>query len=233
MNKTVIISLLLLVVSNVQSQNESVVNNTSQTIQRASNILQSSYGSATYFYNPQREVEGSIYLFDSWENMAIIKTQDGKRYSLNNLNLNVKHNVFQSSFSKDSIFTFNFNNIDRIVVNNKVFKNYYWNDTNSVYEIIYELDSFQILKGFSLRFVEGSANPMVNRSTDKYIIKTAYYIRKDGLIKPFKFSRRKILNLITTDKIKQKKIIDYSKKNKFSFSKEYDVKRILDYVKSI
>jgi len=127
------------------------------------------------------------------------------------------------------LFTFNFNNIEKFVVNNKVYKNFYWNDDNRVYEIIFDGDDFQILKGFTLNLVEGSANPMLGRKNDRYIRKEKYFVRQDDKIKPFKLKKKRVLKLVEGDQEKARLIMNFADQNDLSFKKEYDLKRILEY----
>lgn len=187
------------------------------------------FGSATVFYNPKRRTEGTFYLYDNWENFAVIHTNDDQRFSLKNINLNLKRNAFESKVSGDSIFTFNFNNIKKFVVNGKEFRNYYWNDDNRVYEVIYDGDDLQLLKGFDVVLVEGSANPMLNRANDRYIRKEYYFVREKGKIRKFKLKKKKILKLVGGNEAKADEILDYAKENRLSFSKENDVRKILEY----
>ena len=187
------------------------------------------YGSSTTFYNPPRPIEGSVHLWDTWKNTAVIHTSDEQKFLLKNINLNLKRNTFESQIEDDQIFTFNFNNIDRFVVNNKVYKNFYWDDDNKVYQVIYENDAYQILKGFNLTLVEGSANPMLGRKNDRYVKKEHYYIRQEGKIKSFKLKKSKILKLVGGDDAKADMLEEYAKRNDLSFKKENDVQKILDY----
>lgn len=213
------------------STNNNAVNNTS--ILRASHGNQSSYGSSAYFVNPARPVEGSIYLFDKWENRGVLVTIDKQRYGMKNINIDLKNQAFQSRFSKDSMFNYNFNNIDRFIINNKVFKNFFYNEDNRIYEIIHETPKYSILKGFKVDLVEGSANPMVNRKTDKYVQRESYYVKTDNSIKKFKLGKKQLIKLVDADKATANKIIQYAKDNKLSFKKDFDVKKILDYSKSL
>lgn len=186
-------------------------------------------GASMMFFNPPREVDGTEYLFDDWKNYAIIHTEDNQRFALKNINLNIKQNVFVSKIDEDSLFTFNFNNIKKVEINGKNYKNYYWDDDNRVYEIIYEGKDFSIIKGFKIVEVTGSANPMLNRTRDRLVRKWFYYIKDDKGIHHFKLSKNKILKALDVSEAEKSKIVDYAKRNKLSFKDEDEVKQILEY----
>ncbi len=190
----------------------------------------SSHGASFYFRNPKRIVDGTFYLFEDWKNHAVIYVTGNQSFVLKNINLNLKRNVFETRVAMDSIFTFNFNNIDKFIVNNKVYKNFYYNEDNRVYEMIFESDKLSLLKGFKVELIEGSANPMLNRSRDKYVRRHDYFIKSDNTIKPFKLKRSKIKKLMGDDTEKLKKIETYIKNNKLSYKKEDDVRKILEYI---
>ena len=83
------------------------------------------YGS-TFFYNTRNVILGSVYLFDEWNNNAEIHTLSNERFLVRNINLNINRNAFEAKLTdSDSIFSFNFNNIKQIVINDKIYKNYY------------------------------------------------------------------------------------------------------------
>lgn len=209
--------------------NQSTVNNFGETFRTAVGPAAGKYGASTLFFNPKRKIEGSVYLFDNWNNYAVIHTSDNQKFVLRNINLNLKRNTFESKVGQDSLFTFSFNNIDKFVVNSIVFKNYYWDDDNRVYQVIFEDDNFSILKAFSLKIVEGSANPMINRKTDRYIKKERYYVKKDDKILKFKLTKKRVLKLVEGNENKALEIQKYAKGNKLSFKKENDVQKILEY----
>ncbi len=211
--------------------NNRVVNNSGMLTKAAS--PQNSNGASTFFVNPARDVEGSVYLFEKWENRGVLVTIDKQRYGMKNINIDLKNQAFQSRFTKDSVFNYNFNNIDRFIINNKVFKNFYYNEDNRIYEIIHETPEYAILKGYKINLVEGSANPMLNRKTDKYVQKYGYYVKTDSEIKKFKLSRKQVLKLINADDEDLDKIMRYAKDNNLSFKNDFQLKRILEYSKSI
>ena len=187
------------------------------------------YGS-TFFYNTRNVILGSVYLFDEWNNNAEIHTLSNERFLVRNINLNINRNAFEAKLTdSDSIFSFNFNNIKQIVINDKTYKNYYYNDDNRVYEIIYESNNFSIMKGFSIKLVSSSGNPMVNRSNDKYAKFSSYFIKKNNSIKPFKLRKRSIYNLLNDDKNIISIIESYVVNKKLSYKREDDVVQILEY----
>ena len=231
--KNILALATLFVVGSLTAQtNNNLANNSGQTLNSISQATANDFGAAAVFINPKREVQGSVYLFEDWENTGIIHTNDGQRFMIRNVNLNLQRNTFESRISRDSLFTFNFNNIDKFVVNNKAYKNFYYDDDARVYEVIYEDNKVAILKGYTLKFVEGSANPMLNRSADKYLQKPYYYVRQDGEIKRFKLKKSKILGLVDNDD-RAKQLEEYAKSNRLSFGREYDVQRIMEYLEKI
>ena len=110
--KTFLTLLSIITIGAVNAQDSAAVNNgavnNTGTLQRAASAGQSSYGASTYFVNPARPVEGSIYLFDKWENRGVLVTIDKQRYGMKNINTDLKNQAFQSRFSKDSMFNYNF-----------------------------------------------------------------------------------------------------------------------------
>jgi hypothetical protein len=205
-----------------------VINNSSNAMISAANGMKSSYGASAYFVNAARAVDGTVYLFDDWNNAGVIHAAD-QIFALNNINLNIERNSFESKVGKDSLFSFNFNNVEKFVINGRTFKNYYWKDDNRVYEIIYESDSWSIIKGFKIVEITGSANPMLNRTRDRMVRKTFYYLKDDMGIHYFKLRKNRILNLVEGGKKEANKIENYAKENSLSFKKEEDVRKILSY----
>jgi len=229
--KKVLTIAFVLFIQVLSSQNERVINagSGSDVLLNAGNATLSSYGNSAIFYNPKNKVEGSVHLFKSWKNHAVIFTSDDNKFSLKNINLNIQRNAFESKISETSIFTFSLNNIEKFVINNKVYKNFYYNGANRIFEMIYESDEFSIIKGYRIELIKGSVNPQVNRKNDKYIQRDSYYLKQNENIKTFKLSKKRILNLIG-DKDRIEKAENFVSSNKLSYKKEYDVFRILDYI---
>jgi hypothetical protein len=225
-----VIAILISGIAFAQDSNLNVVNNAGNSMVAAANGMKSSYGSSAYFVNPARAVDGTVYLFEEWNNSGVIHATTDQRFALNNINLNIERNSFESKVGKDSLFSFNFNNIEKFVINGRTFKNYYWNDDNRVYEIIYEAKDWSIIKGFKIVEVTGSANPMLNRSRDRMVRKMFYYVKDENGISPFILKKRKVLKLVSNgDAAKSAKIANYAKNSKLSYKREDDLRKIIEF----
>ena len=190
------------------------------------------FGTSFFYNQPNKVILGSTYLFDDWNNNGEIQTLTGERFLVRNINLNISRNAFEAKINNnDSIFSFNFNNIKQVIINGKSFKNYFYNEDNRVYELIYSGTQFTILKGFSVKLVTGSGNPMLNRSNDKYVKKESYFIRsqENNTIEGFKLSKRSLNKLFQNSSIDVSRILAYIDSNKLSYKDENDVIKILDF----
>jgi len=190
------------------------------------------FGTSFFYNQPNKVILGSAYLFDDWNNDGEIQTLSGERFLVRNINLNISRNAFEAKINNnDSIFSFNFNNIKQVIINGKSFKNYFYNEDNRVYELIYSGTDFTILKGFSVKLVTGSGNPMLNRSNDKYVKKESYFIRSEenNIIEGFKLSKRSLNKLFENSSMDVSRILAYIDTNKLSYKNENDVIKILDF----
>lgn len=194
-----------------QTNNDKGGSGFANNIEKAANG-NNTFGASTIFVNPTKRAEGSVHLFKTWNNSGAIHSIDGQKFSIKNINLNLERNAFESKIGQDSLFTFNFNNIKMFVVNGKKFKNYYHKGESKVFQTLYEQESYEILRGFNLQLVKGSVNPMLNRSTDKYVQKSAYYIRENDLIRPLRLKKKNVLRLVNNDSQKAKELIEFLKK---------------------
>ncbi len=196
-------------------------------------VDQSSNFGTSFFYNPPNKVIlGSVYLFDEWNNDGEIQTLSGERFLVRNINLNISRNAFEAKINdNDSIFSFNFNNIKQIIINGKFYKNYFNNEDNRVYELFYSGNTFSILKGFSVKLITGSGNPMLNRSNDKYVKKESYFLRSSNkkTIESFKMNRRSLNKLLENSIIDISKILAFIDSNGLSYKDEKDVIRMLEF----
>ena len=190
------------------------------------------FGTSFFYNQPNKVILGSAYLFDEWNNDGEIQTLTGERFLVRNINLNISRNAFEAKINdNDSIFSFNFNNIKQIIINGKNYKNYFYNEDNRVYELVYTGKTFSILKGFTVKLVTGSGNPMVNRSNDKYVKKESYFIRTTDtkVIESFKMNRRSLNKLFENSFKDVGRILAFIESGNLSYKDEKDVIRMLEF----
>ena len=192
----------------------------------------SDFGTSFFYNQPNKFIIGSAYLFEEWNNNAEIQTLTGERFLVRNINLNISRNAFEAKINdNDSIFSFTFNNIKQIIINGKSYKNYYYNEDNRVYELIYSGRNFTLLKGFDVKLVTGSGNPMVNRSNDKYVKKESYFLRSNSekTIENFKMNKRSLNRLFEKSAIDLNRILAFIDSGNLSYKDEKDVISMLEF----
>ena len=192
----------------------------------------SDFGTSFFYNQPDKFIIGSAYLFEEWNNDAEIQTLTGERFLVKNINLNISRNAFEAKINdNDSIFSFTFNNIKQIIINGKSYKNYYYNEDNRVYELIYSGRNFTLLKGFDVKLVTGSGNPMVNRSNDKYVKKESYFLRSNSekTIENFKMNKRSLNRLFEKSAIDLNRILAFIDSGNLSYKDEKDVISMLEF----
>ncbi|WP_298351813.1 hypothetical protein [uncultured Dokdonia sp.] len=186
-------------------------------------------GGSSVVFNPSRPIDGSVHVFDTWRNNAIIQTTGGMTLRLrDNINLNAKRNVFESKIGRDSVFTFDFTNIEKMVVNNKTYKNIF-SPVEGGYrlvEVVAETDDFAIYKDYKIDIKEGNPNPMLAQQNDKYVMKDSYYVKKGRSFKKFKLKKSNFLKLAGK---KADQLEAYADKNNFNFRDEKDLEKIASY----
>ena len=190
------------------------------------------FGTSFFYNQPSKVILGSAYLFDEWNNDGEIQTLTGERFLVRNINLNISRNAFEAKVNdNDSIFSFNFNNIKQIIINGKYYKNYFYNEDNRVYELVYSGKTCSILKGFTVKLVTGSGNPMVNRSNDKYVKKESYFIRSTDkkTIESFKMNKRSLNKLFENNLKDVSRILAFIGSGNLSYKDEKDVIRMLEF----
>jgi len=183
--------------------------------------------SSKYDYN-KTTLDGSQYLFEEWKNQGLILVGE-KKYVIPNINFNMDKQVFMSKFA-DSVLVYDFKHIDKILVNDKLFKSVYNSEegTNKVYEILYSSQEFSIFKENFITVTEASPNPMLNRPNRKVKQKYNYFVYSKGVFKPFKLKKAEVLGLLSDEEMKQ--IQTYAETNKLSYSKAGDVDKMFAYI---
>ena len=223
----ILLTLIFLISNLVLSQT-----NTQTDFRSALTGESTNFGTSFFYNQPSKVILGSAYLFDEWNNDGEIQTLTGERFLVRNINLNISRNAFEAKINdNDSIFSFNFNNIKQIIINGKYYKNYFYNEDNRVYELVYSGKTFSILKGFTVKLVTGSGNPMVNRSNDKYVKKESYFIRSTDkkTIESFKMNKRSLNKLFENNLKDVSRILAFIGSGNLSYKDEKDVIRMLEF----
>ena len=223
----ILLTLIFLISNLVLSQT-----NTQTDFRSALTGESTNFGTSFFYNQPSKVILGSAYLFDEWNNDGEIQTLTGERFLVRNINLNISRNAFEAKINdNDSIFSFNFNNIKQIIINGKYYKNYFNNEDNRVYELVYSGKTFSILKGFTVKLVTGSGNPMVNRSNDKYVKKESYFIRSSDkkTIESFKMNKRSLNKLFENNLKDVSRILAFIDSGNLSYKDEKDVIRMLEF----
>tara|TARA_Y100000814_G_scaffold215871_1_gene160652 strand:- start:316 stop:1005 length:690 start_codon:yes stop_codon:yes gene_type:complete len=223
----ILLPLIFLISNAVLSQT-----NTQTDFRSALTGESTNFGTSFFYNQPSKVILGSAYLFDEWNNDGEIQTLTGERFLVRNINLNISRNAFEAKVNdNDSIFSFNFNNIKQIIINGKYYKNYFYNEDNRVYELVYIGKTFSILKGFTVKLVTGSGNPMVNRSNDKYVKKESYFIRYTDkkTIESFKMNKRSLNKLFENNLKDVSRILAFIGSGNLSYKDEKDVIRMLEF----
>jgi hypothetical protein len=184
----------------------------------------------------QSNVDGSPYLFKSWNNISKIYYDD-KVYVINSFNYNIYSERFESQLSEDSIVIINPRNIKNIVINNMVFGRYLDPEfqRNSYFEEIAKLDGYYLLKKHIVKIKKGSLNPLtkVKLSNDKLIQDEIYFLcdLKDNSLKKIKLKKSTIQSLVSKEFIQD--VTNFVKENNLSYKDDDDVKKIVQYYNTL
>jgi hypothetical protein len=229
MKKTSILLTLISLISFAvfaQDENEAITSN---------NILdKSTFIGNGNIYTPPNAVKGNFYLLDNWfnSNLVYLSGKEDGAVKLSNININVKTNKFVTKLSKKSIYIFNDKYFDYVVIDGKKYKSIYNQATqdNRIYEIVETAKDFTLLKGTESYLVKGEIDPMQFKKVfDEYKIRSSFYVKKGNVISKFKLKKKSILSLLGNKDL----VTEFAKKNKLSFKKVNDVKKIFKYYGTI
>ena len=178
----------LLVNLSMFSQNDKVFdfNNSSST----SDLNSSFNKNGAWIVNKpvDNSIEGSVFLFSTWENTYVIESVQGKRFSINNLNYNIQTMEIETKFSKDSIFQFNKADIRFIYANNIQYELI----KNELYQVLYKGEKYSLFKNFKVNLKKGVLNPLTQvTSSDSYSRSSNYFVLEVDLLE-FKLKKKDI-----------------------------------------
>ena len=89
------------------------------------------------------------------------------------------------------------------------------------------------MKGFNVKLISGSANPMVNRPNDRYVRGEEFFIMINGSISDVKLKKKSIYRLLNIDKLSTSKLDMFIESNNLSLKKVDDIIKLLEYYSNI
>lgn len=179
--------------------------------------------------NVTENFEGSIYLFEEWNTIGFITTNNNETASIKGLNYDTKNDVFVTKFGKDSIFMFDDLNLKEIIINNKKFKRYNNIDGNPkhYFEIIAYSKDIEILKRYEKKIKLGKKDPLTQVSTpNKLIDSNKYYFKHADTVNEIKLNKKSFVLLFGEN---SNEISDFISKNKISLKEDSSFQIILNF----
>jgi len=225
MKKVVILLVqIIFILPSLAQETTNTINNTRQGFGR-----HEGFDMAVGFVNARTRTEGSAYYFDDWNTEGVIYIKDKGRVKIKKVNINLFDSKLEAVYDENSVFTFDSDNLIKIVINDKVFRTFEINKELKFFELIFN-DKLSIYRYYSVIYSQGSKNPMLSRKNNKYIKKAKYYLYRDGELTMMKLSKKSFSKLFQSDKVSQESILEYIKKNKLSLNKETDLIEVLKFV---
>lgn len=225
-----IFTIIIFLTLNVFSQNEVLETGASLKSLRELNP----YSNGTWIPGKPLEnlITGSTYLFPNWNGQFTVVDKLGTSIKLYNLNYNIKSESLESYISKDSIFQYDINKIDKIIKNDIKFKIITINNKDGLYQEIFINEKIKLYKGFGITVQPGVFNPLTQEKIedDKFIQEFSYFFLINDKYEKTKLNKRVLLNIL---KDKKDYIKSFVSKYNLTYSKEEDVKGILSYYASL
>jgi len=176
-------------------------------------------------------IHGDVYLYTSWNNKAKFITKTNKVYKVSKLNYNIMKDAFQLKIAKDSVYTLSDNNIQKIEIDNAVFKKFdNIVNSNGFYEVLFAGEKNVLLKKHTVRLITGKLNPL-NGITEpnKYHKEVRYFIKKDTKLKVLRLRKK---HLFSHFKEQQKSLNKFIKSEKLVMKDQKDFIKVLQYIES-
>jgi uncharacterized protein YdeI (BOF family) len=181
------------------------------------------------FVNAKRITEGSAYYFEDWNTEATIYLKEEGRVKLEKVNINLYDSKLEAIYDENNVFTFDSENLVKIVINDKIFRTFEINKELKILELIFN-GEFSIYRYYSVIYRKGEANPMLSRTTNKYIKKAKYYVYRDSELTLIKMTKKQLANQLQSDKVSEDSILEFIKQNKLSLNDEADLLQVFEFV---
>lgn len=173
-------------------------------------------------------IQGSEYLFPSWDGNFLVTSKQGNQYKLFNLNYNLNTKKLETVMGKDSVFQYDVSQIDYI----KSFNRKYKAINNEFYQELVQGDKISFLKGFYVSVMDGVVNPLTQQYTtpNRYIQKNKYFYLKGEQFQEIKLKKSDVLKVFDD---KAEVIKKYAKEKNLSFGDENDVASLFRYYNTL
>ena len=190
-------------------------------------------GFSGVFYNRVTPVEGTTYLFDNWEQNAIVHKILKDKFLVRRVNLNLNKMSFDAKITEsEDVLSFSFDGIDKIEINKRIYKNILYNNSKILFELLYDTDKIKFMKGFEVKLIKASKDPMVNRPFDKYVKSESYYLMNEEIITKIKLKKKIIYNTLKLNKTEISNLDSFIKSTSISLKKEQGIIKLLMYLNS-
>lgn len=220
-----ILSIFTALAQNTTGEGDSnPINNTRQGFGRFE-----SFDMSVGFVNPRTRTEGSAYYFEDWDTEGVIYIKDKGRVKIKKVNINLYDSTLEAIYDENSVFTFDSDNLVKIVIDDKVFRPFLVNGKLKIFELFFK-DNIAIYRFYSTSYSHGSVNPMVNRKTNKYVKNARYYQYRNDELTKIKLSKKSFAKHFQSELLTKDSILDHITKNKLSLNKETDLLEALEFV---
>ena len=106
-------------------------------------------------------------------------------------------------------------------------------DTNGFSGVFYTDDNIKFMKGFEVKLIKASKDPMVNRPFDKYVKTESYYLMNKKVLSKIKLKKKEIYKTLELSNEDISKLNTFIKSTSISLKKEQDIIKLLTYLNSI
>ncbi|PHS08408.1 MAG: hypothetical protein COA88_06705 [Kordia sp.] len=207
-------------------------------------LASSSGGLWTKSSSKVSKVKGSTYLLDKWKNSSKIYGIDNRVQRIPFLNYNLKTKNFETrllktngittNYASDSVYVFDSNTINKVLINNREFVKVKNSKTGKkeFMEFISKTGNTSLYKNHLLKIEEGKLNPLTQQSmsADKFVKKPVYYLKDNDGLKEIKMRKGKLLKLF----VEHKKAINiFINEHGLNLKNDYHIKRVFNYYNSL
>lgn len=221
-----IFTVLILFLSMSSFAQETVDNMNAMATQE--NVSANGAGMWTVSKPLDKSIQGTQYLFPSWDGNYTIISKEGLQYKLFNLNYNLSTKKMETLMGKDSIFQYDISKIDYV----KNFNRKYKVINNELYQELIAGEKISLLKGFHVAVIDGVISPLTQQYTtpNRYVQKNKYFYLKGEKFLEIKLKKKDVLSAFE-DKADQVK--KYAKDSNLSFGDENDVVNLFRYYNTL